>query len=197
MSSLFADGFAAMGDREYQPRPRKKPRNGWLGGENQDEGSRQRETRWLTPVPIVKALGSFDLDPCGAPGHTLARRTYQVDDGQDGLALPWFGRVFLNPPYGKLTLPFMRKMAEHGNGTALIFARTETAMFFETVWGRATAILFLQGRVTFLDAQGVPAKANSGAPSCLVAYGDADATALYECGLDGMFIRLREGGDEK
>ncbi len=34
-----------------------KSRNGWLGGENQDQGSRQRETRWLTPRPLVESLG--------------------------------------------------------------------------------------------------------------------------------------------
>ena len=170
------------------------PSNGWLGGENQHLGSQQREVRWLTPKPIVDALGTFDLDPCGAPGHQLATTTYLLEDGRDGLVDPWFGRVWLNPPYGKMAAPFLRKLADYGNGTALIFARTETAMFFETVWDRATAILFLKGRVTFLDAQGVAAKANSGAPSCLVAYGEQNARALTDSGIDGMFVRLR-GGD--
>lgn len=47
-------------------------KNGWLGGENQNDGSKQRETRWLTPTHLVEPLGKFDLDPCGAPGHRLA-----------------------------------------------------------------------------------------------------------------------------
>lgn len=165
--------------------------NGWLGGENQNSGGQQREVRWLTPKPIVEALGHFDLDPCGAPGHDLAATTYLPEDGKDGLVDPWFGRVWLNPPYGKMAAPFLRKLADYGNGTALIFARTETAIFFEAVWDKATAILFLKGRVTFLDAGGVAAKANSGAPSCLVAYGESDARALTESGLGGMFVRLR------
>ena len=80
MSGMFADAFAAMGDKEFE----SNGRNGWLGGESQDAGSRQRETRWLTPKPIVEALGRFDLDPCGAPGHELAHETYLVDHGQDG-----------------------------------------------------------------------------------------------------------------
>ncbi len=188
MSGMFADAFAAMGDKEFE----SNGRNGWLGGESQDAGSRQRETRWLTPKPIVEALGRFDLDPCGAPGHELAHETYLVDHGQDGLKLPWRGRVWLNPPYGKLAYPFMRRLADHGCGTALIFARTETAMFFDTVWNTATALLFLRGRVTFLNANGVAAKANSGAPSVLVAYGERDAQALYESGIDGMFLRIRD-----
>ncbi|PMQ21647.1 adenine methyltransferase [Glutamicibacter arilaitensis] len=155
-------------------------------------GGRQRKTRWLTPRPIVEALGEFDLDPCGAPGHELARQTFQIDDGQDGLALPWDGRVWLNPPYGKLTAPFLGKLAEHGTGTALVFARTETKMFFDHVWPAAAGILFMQGRVTFWDESGTPAKGNGGAASVLIAYGDYDAARLKESGL-GRFIDLREG----
>lgn len=171
-------------------------KNGWLGGENQNRGSQQRETRWLTPKPIVEALGLFDLDPCGAPGHSLAERTFQIDDGEDGLLLPWEGRVWLNPPYGKQAEAFLSKLADHGQGTALIFARTETKSFHEHVWGKATALLFLKGRVTFLDANGVAAKANSGAPSVLVAYGNRDAERLAESSLDGFYVRIAEGDAE-
>ena len=47
--------------------------NAWLGGENQNVGGGQREVRWLTPPHIPAALGKFDLDPCGAPGHERTR----------------------------------------------------------------------------------------------------------------------------
>lgn len=167
--------------------------NNWLGGENQDMGSQQRETRWLTPPHIVEALGEFDLDPAGAPGHELAKRTYLLENGDDGLVDPWFGRVWLNPPYGKEAAPFLRRMVEHNRGTALIFARTETALFFETVWNAATAVLFLKGRLSFLDADGVKAKANAGAPSCLVAYGVEDSRLLAASSLEGHFVRLNWG----
>lgn len=168
-------------------------RNAWLGGEDQAAGSRQRETRWLTPKYIVNALGTFDLDPCGAPDHELAKRTYLLERDEDGLALPWTGRVYLNPPYGPAQAPFMRKMVKHGHGTALTFARTETALFHETVWDAATAVLFLKGRLTFLTGDGEKAKANAGAPSCLVAYGEDDARRLRNSGLEGKFMNLAEG----
>lgn len=165
--------------------------NKWLGGENQDMGGKQRETRWLTPPHIVDALGEFDLDPCGAPGHSLARKTYLLENGDDGLRDPWFGRVWLNPPYGKEQEPFLRKLADHGCGTALIFARTETRVFHELVWQSASAVLFMKGRINFLDASGVAAKANAGAPSCLVAYGAGDAHSLRESGIGGQLVDLR------
>lgn len=151
---------------------------------------KDRKTRWLTPRPIVEALGEFDLDPCGAPGHELAKVTYQIDNGQDGLSLPWTGRVWCNPPYGKEAVPFMRRMAEHGCGTALIFARTETAMFFESVWERASGILFLRGRVKFGHENGDMAKFPASVPSCLVSYGSGDAKILAECGINGKFVTL-------
>lgn len=167
-------------------------KNGWLGGENQDMGSKQRQTRWLTPKSLVAALGEFDLDPAGAPGHVLAKKTYLLENGDDGLRDPWEGRVFLNPPYGKEAAPFQRRMVKHGHGTMLLFARTETSIFFETVWDAptSTAILFLRGRLSFLHANGVEAKANAGAPSVLVAYGEEDALALQQSGLRGHYLPL-------
>lgn len=158
-------------------------RNGWLGGEDQDSGSRQRPTRWLTPTPLVRALGSFDLDPCDAPNHYLARRTYLLERGENGLKLPWEGRVWLNPPYGIEAYPFLERLADHGNGIALVFARTETKSFVRYVWGSADAVLFIEGRLVFWDADKVPAKANAGAPSCLVAYGRENVHALRVSGL--------------
>jgi hypothetical protein len=89
-------------------------------------------TTWLTPPPVIAALGgaeSFDLDPCGLVDSPIAtaRRVYSLDVGEDGLAAPWFGRVWLNPPYtaGEVEA-WLRRLGDHGQGVALIFARTET-----------------------------------------------------------------------
>lgn len=143
---------------------------------------------WLTPRHILDSLGTFDLDPCGAPAESkwpTARRHYRLPD--DGLTLPWNGRVWCNPPYSE-TWRWLGRLGDHGAGTALIFARTETAGFQEHVWVRATAILFLAGRLTFHHRSGRRAAANSGAPSCLIAYGESDATSLATSGLPGAFV---------
>lgn len=145
---------------------------------------------WLTPPEILRALGKFDLDPCCPivrPWDT-ADKHYDIND--NGLLQPWHGRVWCNPPYGLEAVKWLRKMVAHGNGTALIFARTETAMFFETVWRKATAILFLEGRLHFHHANGIRAAANAGAPSCLVAYGHSDAEILKGCGIAGHFLSV-------
>jgi hypothetical protein len=99
---------------------------------------------------------------------------------ENGLIKPWFGRVFLNPPYGGPSIigPWMRRMADHNQGIALIFARTETGIFHETVWRKASAILFLRGRLHFHKPDGSRAEGNAGAPSCLVAYGHTEIDVL-------------------
>jgi hypothetical protein len=156
------------------------------------QSARAETTRWLTPRPVLDALGAFDLDPCGAPDWPTADRTYLLENGDDGLRDEWFGRVWLNPPYGAEAAIWLARLADHGTGTALIFARTETRMFFDTVWRRASALLFLEGRLTFLRPDTTPAGANSGAPSVLVAYGDLDANRLARCSLPGAYIDLRK-----
>jgi len=142
---------------------------------------------WLTPPEIVSALGPFDLDPCPClpqPFPTAAR----VVEG-DGLAEEWAGRVWLNPPYGPDLGKWLAKLAAHGNGIAICFARTETRAFFDAVWGKASALLFFRGRVHFYRPDGTRAKGNAGAPSVLIAYGRESAERLWGCGLPGAFVR--------
>ena len=111
------------------------------GAMGSHESHRALTTTWLTPPHILDALGPFDLDPCGHPDWGTARRRIVLPD--DGLAVDWSGRVWLNPPYGREVWGWLAKLAAHGDGIALIFARTETEGFVREVWGKADAILFL------------------------------------------------------
>ncbi len=60
---------------------------------------------WYTPPRFLDAahevMGGIDLDPASnafANNAVRAARFYTPED--DGYALPWYGRVWLNPPYG-------------------------------------------------------------------------------------------------
>jgi hypothetical protein len=143
---------------------------------------------WLTPPWILERLGVFDIDPCSPVSRPwdTARKHYSVLD--NGLSKQWIGRVWCNPPYGAEAAKWLSKCAEHGNAIALIFARTETSMFFKHVWGRADGLLFIDGRLYFHHVTGAVAKANSGAPSVLVAYGSANAECLKNCGIGGAWV---------
>lgn len=143
---------------------------------------------WLTPPEILEVLCHFDLDPCSPinrPWNT-ADEHYTIED--DGLSKEWFGRVWCNPPYGKEAAKWLWKLAQHGNGIALIFARTETDMFFKYVWERADSLLFIRSRLTFHHVDGTRARSNSGALSVLVAYGKENSRVLQDSGISGAFI---------
>lgn len=142
---------------------------------------------WLTPPHVIAALGPFDLDPCGHPlSDTAARRIVLPEDG---LAAEWHGRVWLNPPYGAQITRWLKRMADHGSGVALLPARTEvTSWFCPFVWERATALLFLRGRLSFGTDAGT-LKGNAGHASVLAAYSVDDAMCLQECSLPGYFVQ--------
>lgn len=145
------------------------------------QSARMKNDEWLTPPEILAPLGRFDLDPCAPferPWDTATKHYFE-----SGLEGPWEGRVWCNPPFGREAAVWLRKMAQHGNGIALIPARTETAMFYESVWGKADAVCFIKGRPHFHFVTGERAPFNSGAPICLVAYGSHNAEVLRQSGL--------------
>lgn len=147
---------------------------------------------WITPKFIIDALGPFDLDPCESRTQPWRCAARGIVAPADGLAEPWHGRVWLNPPYSVHASAWLAKLSRHGSGTALIFARTDTEMFFDHVWGVASAVLFLEGRLHFHYPDGQRAEANSGGPSCLIAYGQGDADRLANSGLYGALVRSAE-----
>lgn len=149
---------------------------------------------WLTPFKLIKALGVFDLDPCSPKVRPWNTAKAHLTLKENGLQRPWGNkkiRVWLNPPYGKHTGVWLSKLAKHGNGIALIFARTETRMFVSEVWEKADAVFFIYDRLFFHHGDGTRAKSNSGAPSCLVAYGKNNIKAIEKSGLRGKLCILR------
>ena len=153
---------------------------------------------WLTPPDIIQALAPFDLDPCAPiirPWDT-AKQHFTVLE--DGLSQEWGGHnfVWLNPPYGKETGRWIQKLARHNNGIALIFARTDTKTWQQDIFPKATAILFLAGRLTFYTVKGVKGKDTAGAPSALIAYGKQAGERLEKYatqkGNKDAYIRLQK-----
>lgn len=71
------------------------------------------DNEWYTPAKYIEAakqvMGSIDLDPasCALANETVKADTYYSKEN-NGLELPWFGNVWLNPPFNK----------EHGKSTA-------------------------------------------------------------------------------
>ncbi len=116
--------------------------------------------KWATPPEFVSALetefGAFDLDPC-CEMHTAKAPTFYT---AQGLERPWFGRVWLNPPYSNPS-PWLGKAAEvTSNGdaqlvVALLPGATDIGWFHELVLPFAE-IRFIRGRIRFHGWMGTP-----------------------------------------
>jgi hypothetical protein len=114
---------------------------------------------WFTPPEIFAALSlTFDLDPC-QPEHGRAflsvpcRHFYTAAD--DGLVQPWRGLVWMNPPFGGRNghVPWLRRFLDHGNGIALVAARTSAAWFHDYAV-KAETMLFPRGKTKFVRPDG-------------------------------------------
>lgn len=155
-----------------------------LGSHQKTIGGSQE---WITPRWIIDALGPFDLDPCAANPRPwdCAPLNYTTK----GLERPWSNsRIWLNPPFHRYQVgAWIKRLADHGNGTTLLHARTEAA-WFEPIWASARAILFLADRIYFHHADGRRADANSGAPACLCAFGELDVGKITRSGIPGYLI---------
>lgn len=156
----------------------------------------------ITPKWIIDRLGPFDLDPCAAWPRPWDCAAVSYALPTDGLSLPWrkSARIWLNPPFHRYEVgKWIRKLADHGSGTALLHARTE-AEWFEPIWEEAVGILFMADRLVFCKPDGSPQtisnpeskhfgkQANSGAPPILVAFGPLDLARLNQSNIPGALV---------
>ena len=145
----------------------------------------QKNGTTLLKIAQMKIYAKFRLDPCQPPEGVAwipTKNRYNIHD--DGLTSPWHGRVWLNPPYGKYTAAWLDRMHVHRNGVSLVFSRTDCAWFHESV-AKADAILFLRGRVKFVDGLGKTGGSGAGSGSMLIAWGADNVAALEamkDCG---------------
>ena len=147
----------------------------------QFERSANATDEWYTPKEIIDELGVFDTDPC-APINPLwqtAKIMYNKLD--DGLTKDWVGRVWLNPPYSRpLIEQFVRRLAEHGNGIALLFNRCDSKMFQDVVF---------ENRIRFFRPDGTRGD-SPGCGSILIAFGEDNAEILRTCDITGKYVRI-------
>jgi hypothetical protein len=121
------------------------------------------DSEYFTPPRYVETvrnvLGEIDLDPasCADAQQTArARKYFTKADG--ALQRPWWGRVFLNPPFAReLIGPFVRKLlAEHSAGRvseAILLVNSNTsARWFQQAARVADAICFTDHNIAFIHA---------------------------------------------
>lgn len=94
---------------------------------------------YYTPASVFQQMGiEFDLDVASPPGGLPwipAKQFYTMAD--DGLAQPWTGRVWMNPPYSNPT-PWVSKFVTHRHGVCLV-PHTRSKWHLE-LWNNADAL---------------------------------------------------------
>ncbi len=154
------------------------------------ENSIGETSEWYTPPAIFNALGlRFDLDPCSpGPGHWVPARKI-FTQAEDGLAQPWSGLVFCNPPFGGRNghVPWMRWFFEHANGILITRSYTSSRWWHEEM-PRAQMVLFPAGKTKFIRPDG----SIGGAPGhgvVLIGMGAVACKALQTSGLGMVWDR--------
>jgi phage N-6-adenine-methyltransferase len=129
---------------------------------------------WYTPERYVAAarrvLGTIDLDPASceyAQRRVKALQYYTAAD--DGLAQPWHGAVWLNPPFSPHALlsRFVTKLADEIRAERVTAAILLTPNYTDTKWFNIACKAlpthcFARGRVRFDSAHGISQPAASG-----------------------------------
>ena len=116
------------------------------------------ENEWYTPEKYIEAarlvLGTIDLDPASckkANKIVKAKSFYTADD--DSIHQLWSGRLWLNPPYGRLAGEFVGRLAlEYEAGEvkaaiALVNAHCTDTDWFQPLWNYA--LCFTDHRIDF------------------------------------------------
>ena len=114
---------------------------------------------WFTPAEYIEAarivMGGIDLDPaCNDVAAAIVAAGVHYNKEDNGLSQPWFGRVWLNPPY---SMPLIKDFVmtaideyESGRVTEAVILTNNSS---DTAWFQSLLALypacFTRGRIQF------------------------------------------------
>lgn len=151
---------------------------------------------WYTPPHVFAALGArFDMDvatPTG--GAPWVPADCFISKHMDGLATPWSGFVWMNPPFGGRGAlePWLAKFFDHGNGVALVPDRT-SAPWWQKWTRQADLALFVGKKIRFIRPDGSEGKSPAQGTTLLAA-GERGVAALRRAHLLGLGLILAPVG---
>ena len=128
----------------------------------------QKSNEWYTPARYIEAarevMGSIDLDPASCKEANMVIRAEKFyTKVENGFTQPWYGNVWLNPPYGKLSNKSMleawvRRLVQcYKQGDikqAVLLATTNIeAPWFSLLW--EYPLCFVDHEIRFYHPQGI------------------------------------------
>jgi phage N-6-adenine-methyltransferase len=126
------------------------------------------ENEWYTPAKFIViaagVMGCIDLDPASsdeAQKTVNAGAYYTIET--DGLTKPWFGNVWLNPPYskdlvGKFAAKLLASLEDSSVQQAVVLVNNATeTQWFQSLAVKCDAVCFPCGRIQFIDKTGAVA----------------------------------------
>lgn len=112
---------------------------------------------WATPIDFYRHYEdkyNFNLDVCATDENAKCDNYFTIED--DGLTQDWskFGNVWMNPPYGREIIKWMKKAYEESlkgvTIVCLVPSRTDTKWWHE--YAMKGEIEFIRGRLKFGEA---------------------------------------------
>ncbi len=125
---------------------------------------------WYTPKKYIHSarnvLKTIDLDPASnEEANKQVGATVYFDESTDGLSQEWSGRIWLNPPYGRMAADFVSKLVDEykiGNvsqAILLINSNTTDTIWFKPLWDHT--LCFTDHRINFLSPNNTDASGST------------------------------------
>jgi hypothetical protein len=139
----------------------------------QDDPSKRHKAysvHWYTPAALLKDLIHILTAwpkgaPWGDPCTSQAALDYQAREGvpapawhltADALTTPWPElALFINPPFGKGMGAWVERAATHSGPVILLTPSSTEVGWWQAAARSASCVVFVRGRVSFVDAEGV------------------------------------------
>jgi len=166
----------------------KRYASGWIPDSTGDE--------WYTPARYIesarKVMGEIDLDPASSKqANQIVKAKQYLTKEDDGLSRPWWGRMFMNPPYS-MNKPFAEKMLdEYGMGNVdqavvLVGAHAIETQWFKDYWDYV--LCFTGHRIRFITPEGEQVAGNI-AGSVFIYLGDKQKGFAEEFAQHGYVVK--------
>lgn len=185
----------------------------------QGGGHSSESNEWYTPAEIIalarEVMGKIDLDPasCALANEVVQAETYFTAE-TDGLSKEWFGKVWLNPPYGRAEddhasnkgrwskhLAEQYRIGKVAEAILLVNPDIGTSWFWQ-LWpseedGAPSAICFTKTRIKFYNSEGVSKSPPRGGAGAIVYFGgDPDLFAEKFSKIGVVITKLRRPAPE-